>query len=326
MRLGSTPSRALEFDLAHAPFGEIYASSGTLHPAFTGQRQDTVAGLFDFPAREYSTQGRWPSPDPAGLAAVDSTNPQSWNRYAYVLNNPLALVDPLGMNDCAPGEHTCANNNGGIPDEGGIDLFGANNFWDGTPYIGLGGGNNGVNRPISIPIFMPTGLYLQGSFLLDGVPVLIPDTFWVSNAINHDTWNIPIVTQGVTLYYPLSGPGGGRGGGGGGGGRNTGANPGMCYAKPTEKCDAEYYACVQKATAGAVGTGSGLIAAGGAAFELGKVGCVGAGEFEAGCLGIMEIFSDSWLYFSLGTGRASYDSRVADCDNQRAKCYAQTCQ
>ena len=36
-------------------------------------------------------------PDPAGLAAVDPSNPQSWNRYAYVLNNPLRLVDPQGL-------------------------------------------------------------------------------------------------------------------------------------------------------------------------------------------------------------------------------------
>ncbi len=36
-------------------------------------------------------------PDPAGLAAVDLTNPQTWNRYAYVANNPLSTVDPLGM-------------------------------------------------------------------------------------------------------------------------------------------------------------------------------------------------------------------------------------
>jgi RHS repeat-associated protein len=51
--------------------------------------------------REYSIpQGRWISPDPAGLAAVDPSNPQSWNRYAYVRNNPLALVDPTGT-DCA---------------------------------------------------------------------------------------------------------------------------------------------------------------------------------------------------------------------------------
>jgi hypothetical protein len=37
------------------------------------------------------------TPDPAGLAAVNPSNPQSWNRYAYVSNNPLALVDPFGL-------------------------------------------------------------------------------------------------------------------------------------------------------------------------------------------------------------------------------------
>jgi RHS repeat-associated protein len=94
-------------DLAYAPFGEPYAQSGTTDLSFTGQRQDTVAGLYDFPARECSYQGRWPSPDPAGLAAVDPSNPQSWNRYAYVLNNPLVLIDLLGLDPCdksnAPG-------------------------------------------------------------------------------------------------------------------------------------------------------------------------------------------------------------------------------
>jgi hypothetical protein len=28
--------------------------------------------------------------------------PQSWNRYSYVLNRPLALIDPNGMQDCTP--------------------------------------------------------------------------------------------------------------------------------------------------------------------------------------------------------------------------------
>jgi len=96
-RLGSTPSRTTYFDVAYAPFGETYASSGSADPAFTSQRQDTVSGLYDFPAREYSIQGRWPSPDPAGLAAVDPGNPQSWNRYAYVGNNPLNYIDPSGL-------------------------------------------------------------------------------------------------------------------------------------------------------------------------------------------------------------------------------------
>ena len=95
-RFASTSTRTMYFDLAYAPFGETYANSGSTEPAFTGQRQDTVAGLYDFPAREYSTQGRWASPDPAGLAAVNPSNPQSWNRYAYVLNNPLVFKDPTG--------------------------------------------------------------------------------------------------------------------------------------------------------------------------------------------------------------------------------------
>ncbi|HET7103033.1 MAG TPA: hypothetical protein VFI20_03000 [Terracidiphilus sp.] len=34
--------------------------------------------------------GRWLSPDPAGWAAVDLTNPQSLNRYGYVLNGQVA--------------------------------------------------------------------------------------------------------------------------------------------------------------------------------------------------------------------------------------------
>jgi hypothetical protein len=78
--------------------------------------------MYDFPFREYSIQGRWPSPDPAGLAAVDPSNPQSWNRYSYVLNNPLGLIDPSGLNECAPGEHDC---NWGL-DEGnpGQDILG----------------------------------------------------------------------------------------------------------------------------------------------------------------------------------------------------------
>jgi RHS repeat-associated protein len=61
--------------------------------------QSSAYNEYDFPAREYGIQGRWPSPDPAGLAAVDPSNPQSWDRYAYVLNDPLTLVDPTGL-DC----------------------------------------------------------------------------------------------------------------------------------------------------------------------------------------------------------------------------------
>jgi hypothetical protein len=44
--------------------------------------------------------GRWHSPDPVG---GDITNPQSLNRYAYVMNNHTTLTDPLGLGPCIYG-------------------------------------------------------------------------------------------------------------------------------------------------------------------------------------------------------------------------------
>ncbi len=93
-RLASTPSRTVYFDGAYAPFGEVYANIGTNDFSFTGMNQDTVPNLYDFPGREYGIQGRWPSWDPAGLSAVFTKDPQTLNRYAYVRNSPLHLIDP----------------------------------------------------------------------------------------------------------------------------------------------------------------------------------------------------------------------------------------
>ncbi len=101
-RVASTTSQTLYYDGAYAPFGENYAETGTTDRNFTGENQDLTPGatapLYDFLYREYQpTQGRWVSPDPAGIDAVDPTNPQSWNRYGYADNNPLAAFDPLGL-------------------------------------------------------------------------------------------------------------------------------------------------------------------------------------------------------------------------------------
>ncbi|MFZ0293179.1 MAG: RHS repeat-associated core domain-containing protein, partial [Candidatus Sulfotelmatobacter sp.] len=95
-RFSSTPTRTMYNDLAFAPFGEPYAQAGSTDISFTGQNQDTTTNLYDFPAREYGIQGRWPSPDPAGLGAAHLRNPQTLNRYAYVAGRPLKTVDPLG--------------------------------------------------------------------------------------------------------------------------------------------------------------------------------------------------------------------------------------
>ena len=123
-RLNSTPSRTVSDDVAFAPYGELYVQTGCQDVTFTGSSFiDHTCDLYDFPAREYHpTQGRWISPDPAGLAAVDLTNPQSLNRYAYVRNNPTTLADPLGLGSSEPcqSEFNCPPGPGCLPD---IDPF-----------------------------------------------------------------------------------------------------------------------------------------------------------------------------------------------------------
>ncbi len=107
-RLASTPARMPYSTTAYAPFGEPYDETGTVDRSFTGENQDTISGLYDFMFREQSPgQGRWISPDPAGMGAVSLTDPQSWNRYAYVSNSPLTSIDPLGLVCTGSGPGRC---------------------------------------------------------------------------------------------------------------------------------------------------------------------------------------------------------------------------
>ena len=69
---------------------------------FTLKERDVETGLDYFGARYYgSMQGRFTSPDPL-LSSGSVEDPQSWNRYSYVLNNPLALIDPDGLSSELP--------------------------------------------------------------------------------------------------------------------------------------------------------------------------------------------------------------------------------
>ena len=79
-RFATKSDGTMYFDGAYAPFGENYVETGTTDRSFTGQTQDTMVGLYDFLFRQYaSSEGRWLVPDPAGLAAVDFTSPQTCN-------------------------------------------------------------------------------------------------------------------------------------------------------------------------------------------------------------------------------------------------------
>jgi len=64
---------------------------------FTGKERDAESNLDNSQARYMgSSLGRFMSPDPSNLS-VDFWLPQTWNRYSYALNNPLAFVDQNGM-------------------------------------------------------------------------------------------------------------------------------------------------------------------------------------------------------------------------------------
>jgi len=61
---------------------------------FTGKERDSESGLDNFGARYYgSNLGRFLSPDEP-LADQQPEDPQSWNLYSYVRNNPLNSTDP----------------------------------------------------------------------------------------------------------------------------------------------------------------------------------------------------------------------------------------
>jgi hypothetical protein len=82
-RFATTTSRTVLYDGAYAPFGEPYARSGSPDFSFTGMNSDTSAGLYDFQYREYSTQGRWPSPG--------SRRPRSGRSIQSSIMEPLRL-------------------------------------------------------------------------------------------------------------------------------------------------------------------------------------------------------------------------------------------
>ena len=89
------------------PFGEEIAASiggrsgagyvtDSTRQKFTGHERDSESGL-DFAQARYcsSATGRFMSPDPLLQSAINN-DPQTWNRYTYVQNNPLRYIDPDG--------------------------------------------------------------------------------------------------------------------------------------------------------------------------------------------------------------------------------------
>ncbi|MGB3941602.1 MAG: RHS repeat-associated core domain-containing protein [Candidatus Manganitrophaceae bacterium] len=85
-----------EEEVYYAPFGATVSRSGPVDVKhkYTGQELDTDAELYYYKARYYNhVLGRFVTPDTVGIVHTD---PQTLNRYSYVLNNPLRFNDPTG--------------------------------------------------------------------------------------------------------------------------------------------------------------------------------------------------------------------------------------
>jgi RHS repeat-associated protein len=84
----------------YLPFGEEVPPAS--HPnasnnshRFTGHERDSETGLDYMMARYYSAPlGRFLAVDPGDDSALE--DPQSWNKYSYVRNNPVGNLDPDG--------------------------------------------------------------------------------------------------------------------------------------------------------------------------------------------------------------------------------------
>jgi RHS repeat-associated protein len=98
----------------HEPFGKRIEPSGKdftgglpgVALGFTGQRMDDDLGLVNLTGRIYDpAQRRFLSPDPFVPRPL---NAQSYNRFSYVYNDPLNLIDPSGFTGSeGPGTTTC---------------------------------------------------------------------------------------------------------------------------------------------------------------------------------------------------------------------------
>ena len=90
----------VEATFTSLPFGDAFAlvsgSDGDPYH-YALQDHDFTSDTDHAQFRQYSsTPGRWMSPDPYD-GSYDPSNPQSFNRYSYVLNNPESFIDPNGL-------------------------------------------------------------------------------------------------------------------------------------------------------------------------------------------------------------------------------------
>jgi RHS repeat-associated protein len=160
---------------------------------FTGKERDSESGLDNFETRYGASNiGRFMSPDPIG-PGQHPENPQSWNTYAYVLNNPLKLVDPTGQFVCESKSVTdsqCDDFQRGLDKaQEAADKLGDTKGWDSKEYLDAqraidAYGDEGVDNGVTIA---------QGNVGSDMGAVLVSGSTVAKTADNPNGQNIRVV-------------------------------------------------------------------------------------------------------------------------------------
>ncbi len=151
----------------YLPFGEEISAGTGLRTAGQGYgavdtnrwkygllERDGSTGLDHAWWRKYeSFAGRWTSPDPY-RGSMSVANPQSFNLYAYVGNDPVNFIDPTGLMTCF-GYHVFIWHFDGDGNLTGVDYLGflAVFCWEDEPIGGdpVGGGPGGGGREFNHP-------------------------------------------------------------------------------------------------------------------------------------------------------------------------------
>ena len=131
-RLGTVRADTQSESFAYYPYGEERTATPDGRNKFATYFRDTIGQ--DYADQRYynAGMGRFWNVDPDGIKTANSSDPASWNRYAYVQGDPVNFLDPRGTYLVAAG--------GGVYLDCGDD---ADSIYDGTCVVADGGGGGG---------------------------------------------------------------------------------------------------------------------------------------------------------------------------------------